>query len=131
MVEKSKYYTPEIEEFHVGFEYERKQGDKIITEIVEPLGEDFPDMGDFDYFISTMDKGYIRVKYLDKEDIESLGWVFGELNFDKFTIGFNEYYNDGEENILIYNTEIEEVRFCGFIKNRSELKKLMQQLGIK
>lgn len=82
---ENKYYIPDISEFHVGFEYEsydivnvnklseREWVHKIYT------GEKFDTDG-----ISTSFKlkehpitkeHWVRVKYLDKDDIESLGFT--------------------------------------------------------
>lgn len=129
-METPKYYTPTIEEFHVGFEYEvldladdmkgitwRKQtfeGEEIRT-----------------YFTEELERGEMRVKYLDLEDIVSLGWINkkeGLYYFEK------NNYADLEilVNPSIHNIGIDagDQYFRGVIKNKSELKKLMQQLKI-
>ena len=66
---ENKYYIPSIDEFHVGFEYEWKcDGTKtdwnksICDNVMIPLDVDCQRVNDY------------RVKYLDKEDIESLGF---------------------------------------------------------
>ena len=70
--EMDKYYTPSLNEFHVGFEYEtynsyRKEWYKtILTE------DNLEALGSFWYNFLEAEH---RVKYLDKEDIESLGWI--------------------------------------------------------
>lgn len=130
----NKYYVPEIEEFHVDFEYEYLDG---IWHKATPT-----DISRKDY---DKQKDGIRVKYLDKEDIESLGWIlqkdysteyifqynwnhegFYELELDKDykTLTISYYMEKGDGNY----TEFE--KFNGIIKNKSELKKLMNQLGI-
>ena len=62
-----KYYIPEIEEFHVGFEVETmssKTNDWVnYTITVDDC------LGTWDIFLTKT-----RIKYLDREDIESLGW---------------------------------------------------------
>lgn len=80
--EENKYYTPSIEEFHVGFEWE------IKSEFAHKFCQDSKDQyvkmifveTDILNAISIYSKG-IRVKHLDKEDIESLG--FTEFSDDK------------------------------------------------
>ena len=89
-----------------------------------------------------------RVKYLDKSDIEELGW-FLDTNIGKSwyyshvnNIGdkslfakTKDYYLDTTDfkEIVIHNDGDYDDRtnyFQGTIKNKSELKKLMQQIGI-
>ena len=64
---ESKYYTPSIEEFYVGFEYEVNYGENDWQK--ECLWAK-PEVVTLPY----MNLENIRVKYLDKEDIESLGF---------------------------------------------------------
>lgn len=124
-MESNKYYTPEIEEFFVGFEYELRQADIWQKEKVQYN----------DCFCDLQGDG-LRVKYLDKEDIESLGWTFfKQINLRGVRLCFNnsKYRLDylQENNYLIIQTN--DYIFCkynGIIKNKSELKKLMQQLKI-
>ena len=65
-MEDNKYYTPSIEEFHVGFEYEyvnSKTEGWTNTTFIRGRG-----------FVEPYGDGEVRVKKLDQEDIESLGW---------------------------------------------------------
>jgi len=148
-MEKEKYYTPTIEEFHVGFECEYN----------DPL------KGSWEKVIYTEDMFFggkrgltlleKRVKYLDQEDIESLGWsqemvlnVWSETEND-FVNGFIYSTNEKDKYVLLYDTETntlgiylqriynqisgnweEHKMFSGIIQNKSELKKLMYQLQI-
>ncbi len=80
MTEDNKYYTPTIEEFHIGFELEFKNS--MVTPVEfrkevcewETLSIAFDtwehEQGEF--------KNEFRVKYLDREDIESLGYSLKE-----------------------------------------------------
>jgi len=70
-MEENKYYTPEIEEFFVGFEYEVY--DKLHG-VWNKENNFFLQQGDF--------KDSIRVKHLDREDIESLGWEHDQTTKD-------------------------------------------------
>lgn len=110
------YYTPTIEEFHIGFEYELLTDHHDIWDSYQI--EDKHDL--FDALTETT-----RVKYLDQSDIESLGWKKEENCFVK-----NNYklYLYGNTHIQIQSSG--NLNFNGTIKNKSELKKLMQQLGI-
>lgn len=132
-----KYYTPDISEFHVGFEYETMYLQDYDTWKKEILLED--DAGYFHsiYFGDAVPTEF-RVKYLDKEDIESLGWKGQESNSVYFTkdnyrlvhwitsdgrdINIFEKYDGGtQEECLIRKAKV---------KNKSELIKLLKQLKI-
>lgn len=125
---ENKYYVPDISEFHVGFEYEWlcTAGNKWLKKVYKEgifLEESLENC---------------RVKYLDKEDIESLGFE---------EIGQEDYYLNGDldnwrierlydkDKNYFYRIEkedrgdIEQIFFV-YIKNKSELKKLLKQLGI-
>ena len=131
-MENNLYYTPEISEFHVGFEYEEYQflerNWKIVKcEFIKPD--------------TIIDPKWFRVKTLDQSDIESLGWINTEnLEFTKDTwilrkfedgiIIYNDYSNGKYKFPWLYEDSTDKI-FEGTIKNRSELIKLMQQLNIK
>lgn len=91
---ESKYYTPDISEFHVGFEYEHchssvrfmmlnlKTGEESdATESKEIWEKSIFSGNEFDIwkssfkFDDSLRDGQIRAKYLDREDIESLGFI--------------------------------------------------------
>jgi len=164
----AKYYTPSIEEFHVGFEYEQRReiwnpaypGIKVLEYIWEPVIGSLssekgglyqfleginPDRKEKHYRFTDGPLGYgaysnmVRVKYLDKTDIEELGF---EESLDepdewfwkfKGNIDIQLYFDDKHRNknqgigITIYDDKI---IFSGYIKNKSELKVLLKQLGI-
>jgi hypothetical protein len=136
----NKYYTPSIEEFHVGFEYEYRHKDyvwenyhKYNTPELDVEREDCP--------FSKSDLSEFRVKYLDKEDIESLGWI---LNENKTTLGLYEntdwwfiknkyqlrWFENNAYNAIFIISPNNLTLFDGSIKNKSELKVLMKQLKI-
>lgn len=147
---KDKYYTPEIGEFHVGFEYEfsydklnyKKQtydGSQVLK------SKSYYDDHGCEYDAVEDDLKYIRVKYLDKKDIESLGFISKELKYweeetgeiiykkDNYTLVFwkNAYKSDYKTNVYIrQETGLGQHCFKGEIKNKSELKKILKQLGI-
>ncbi len=132
---ESKYYTPSIEEFHIGFEYEllkkvSRYDNHWRFEILKKIFVPTKANRDFDWIrlqIDLEDKE-IRVKHLDKGDIESLGWKHGpretfyekgEYQLYEYDLGYIHIY-DGEANFV----------FRGTTKNKSELAKLMKQLNI-
>lgn len=144
---ENKYYTPSIEELHSGFKCEIRTDRPNDTWSNHTwYSKNFGDLeGDW---IS------VRVKYLDKEDIESLGWKYEKTNHIRFWYTGNEsWFNNtipdspsgrywGFE--LCHDPEMKticirckdnggewEYYYQGICKNKSELNRLMQQLGIK
>lgn len=133
-----KYYTPEREEFCWGFEYESEEDPRTGIWEKQVVGG----WSKFKYFDNDSDVDY-RVKYLDKEDIESLG--FNQITDDCFSLPIKEYRGrlNQEVRILIRQTILiylamdmnymdkdNLVLFTGNIKNKSEFIKLLKQLGI-
>lgn len=125
---KEKYYTPKIEEFHVGFEYQYKNKNKWLKTI-------FQDGRSVEYHEEQ------RVKYLDKEDIRDLGWLLmkedKEIDYYSFKkdkneliINFLDSYFGITVTIFYYINNNTRYSFSTPIKNKSELKKLMKQLNI-
>lgn len=138
----NKYYTPSIEEFHIGFEYEyfNEYTNSYVPEIVTI--EDIVERPIFENIeLNKKQHSLLRVKYLDKEDIESLGFKLSEgsdcdyinEHGDKLHVG--TYYHHGDEGFTLWLTKIinkVEVKVLQWyhIKNKSELKVLLKQLGI-
>jgi hypothetical protein len=128
---KDKYYTPKIEEFHVGFEYEYC----MLENQLPVWKKDF--FGKIINDTKTLEWLYklgIRVKYLDQEDIESLGFItYDDTTFDKgdLQIRFNCLLQKKGQGLglIIYN-RYSGIIFTGYIKNKSELIKLFKQLDI-
>lgn len=160
---ENKYYTPELNEFYVGFEYEKiiefnttkdengiyfhHELDKWETKILKE--EDI---------INTVNRleiqlnkqtlsGFIkevgiRVKYLDKEDIESCGFVKDiSLSFQKPILIIQETIKETNKNYykILYNinnnicqiTDCEDdYLFNGTIKNKSELIRILKMIGV-
>lgn len=137
---ENKYYTPDISEFHIGFECEstnnKKEWFKFIFE-------------QYNFTILDLEllNSMYRVKYLNKEDIISLGWEAEYVLGNENKVAYykkNQYW-------LYYNTEttkltivvpMRKLRKGDFIpervlvdkihiKNKSELKVLLKQLNIK
>ena len=145
---EKEYYGPKIEEFHVGFEYEYQdmlphgggvywvKGVLKSNDNIESIYESN------DWYESP------RVKYLDKDDIESLGfndktkhlpspssfYKIDSNNVFQIQIYWDMLRRSRENLIRIYKGELHNYPyteiFRGNIKNKSELKVLLNQLGI-
>lgn len=132
---ENEYYTPTIEEFHVGFEYEYMKtynpiDHKWYKAIVDKcqVGLDFSDSSVY------------RVKYLDKEDIESLGFEYRKDELVE-RVGSGKLYLKPYYKLTTWRNGLEvrivrkpdtkyQIIFEGQIKNKSELKKILKQLRI-
>jgi len=158
MEKDNKYYTPSIKEFYIGFEYETLRGfqDGTVKSIENYIKEDLAGNWNKDIIESinhlpyverslcgkNAEKGLpgIRVKYLDKEDIESFGFEYFNRNmynqlvyirksnlerfiyqYDLIELGDNKYY--------IRSGYGQTGQFAGTIKNKSELKVILTQIG--
>jgi hypothetical protein len=182
------YYTPTIEEFHVGFEYEiaimskggflmmdffkntsgehkHKVWQKTIltstmadTEEFVTISpgninvtlkdESFPmDHRSLENIVSLIKSKYIRVKSLDREDIEGQGFIIDKEkskddNKDLYSRGnvrlihFNNshisvYTSDPSNRDMFYRVNIDPILINYIeIKNKSELKKILKQIGL-
>lgn len=134
-----KYYTPSIEEFHVGFEFEvNYTGEGWLKEIFcNGTGKNIDSIGKLKSFLgkTTFEDAY-RVKYLNKEDIESLGWKFEGGRLLK---NIQDVFNKGEYTLtyhyptktLYIEDMVGDVVKNLTIKNKSELKKILKQLNVK
>jgi len=133
-----KYYTPEIEELHIGFVLEC-----FVDAVKSWRSFDIKNGKHLDFLINQI----IRVKYLSKEDIESLGWII-----DKVREGKNQELYFKDNIVLYYRYETKELGIFTrdpskneyysvhnvdphriqslVIKNKSELIKLLKQLNI-
>lgn len=195
--EKILYYTPTIEEFHIGFEYEfhsmtvggmgfydannnsftklaepsiklwnkevmlsaLPSGEFYTTEITNDAGDIFTvEASDTSFMYhrslseieDLINKGQIRVKKIDQEDIESLGFIFkGRTVLDWYELpgkiedNWNSYgyWNKvqllhdkvkGKVKIVAFEfseDKDENVLFQGDCKNKSELIKVLKQIG--
>lgn len=141
---ENKYYTPEIEEFHVGFECEWKMqkeefntypGNDWIYEwsIHKITIDDFSDHDLADDFHNlTYNLNEWRVKYLDEQDILDLGFKYTNNIRDlaKDNIRIRAYIGEQFEIPAICIYRDENTIFSGKIKNKNELQKLLKQLSV-
>lgn len=135
----NKYYTPDYKEFHVGFEYENFVKNIGWTKrTLESLGDQSVNETN-----ACLDYEDYRVKFLDKQDIEALGWknptdyqnCIVYHNRDRLLIHYQKDNLVGITDIVgsvssKYDWDTLHYLFNGKIKNKSELKKLMEQLTI-
>lgn len=140
-----KYYTPTIEEFHVGFEYEQ------LARIMQPK-TDVPNIrwtsfvfqfNQAPYVLDGLSRNEYRVKYLDHDDIIAEGWgncVVTMLDdTDRFGWCKTHYMLiEDSEQFIVYEKVTENnsvassnIIFNGNIRNRSELRLIMKMLGIR
>jgi len=118
-----KYYTPEIEEFYKGFiVHIDTDGEWLPTKI------NYTD--ELYKLMMTGEDSGVRVKYLDREDIESLGFVKWP---DRDVYDLGEFQLHLGRHVEPYKVEIyddnSQYCFVGVIKNKSELKKVLKMIG--
>jgi len=140
--EEEKYYTPESGEFKDGFEYEYLEGNNrwiedSVLSVFDPTT--------MELIQDSFNQGGLRVKHLDKSDIESLDWVYQKSNdygYDYFTLkknAFKDYYIlfssrtkriviglSGEYTFTGEGTPL----FDGWTKNKSVFKQVLKMIGI-
>lgn len=128
---ETKHYVPEIEEFYVGFEFEISEKGKWIKESIGLY--DLSWVSETPYLLETKQ---IRVKHLDREDIESLGFELngGSGNLVQYNLGTYLLYEIKNTNSIgikeIIDFNVVENLFYGKIKNKSELKRILTQIGV-
>lgn len=136
MTDNNTYYTPSIEEFCVGFEFETAYGGNLNEWHKDVFTED-----DFRQGRTSTHETY-RVRHLCHEDIVGCGWV----NFGRDNLGENEeaFTICGDKVDLYYNYSNHwahivtgkefgrgnQYLFQGMIRNRSELLRIMKMVGI-
>ena len=127
-----KYYVPEIKEFHIGFEYEYEdinESGSTTSWYKTVIKEN--ECYIIDQHLKYSDDLNLRVKYLSREDIESLGWKFNtdlyirnnltlQVHKDSITIKYYDNFNNDSR------TLVEQIN----IKNKSEFITLLKQLRI-
>jgi len=130
---ENKYYTPDISEFHIGFEFESNytlfSKDREWTKHTLDHND-----GWFweEWYVDAVPTEF-RVKYLDREDIESLGFEeVPNVPIDWFEKDDWRLYKQGTEVSIKKAGEAFHIHFGifeGVIKNKSELKKVLKMIG--
>lgn len=122
MEEKYTYYTPDITEFHVGFEFETAYGGNLNEWNKDVFKED-----DFRHGRTSTHETY-RVRHLCYDDIVELAFK-AQIKTGETGYGYNLIEKDGKSILTITDKEYS-VLFKGTIRNRSELKRIMKMVGI-
>ena len=145
-MENNKYYTPDISEFHIGFEFYMKFKSRLHNhkwELCKPQT--------LETIQIALSKAEIKVKYLDQQDIESFGFEKISIehpikNRDEFEIEYNDERKVFDKASLIYSYNINhllisvgddetpyenwETLFVGKVKNKSTLKQILTLTGV-
>lgn len=130
-----KYYTPELSEFHVGFEFDIKHDSGFEKSIYSVSHVDLFNIE------NNIQLENVRVKHLDQSDIESFGF---EFIIDRFMLGKDRdlaVWIIPQETIIGHTFisrimivdcrfYMHNIRFDGHIKNKSELAVLLKQLNV-
>lgn len=133
------YYKPQMDELCTGMilqiqNIENAQwGQYVITNNDRP--SDFNAGGD-------LQDDRVRVKYLDREDIESFGWrlieenknldrdIFAQVTkYRGFNGKFSVFYVYHTCGLLVSNDDGGPL-FAGRIRNKSEFQRIMEQIGL-
>lgn len=151
---EDKYYHPKIDEFYYGFEFQylNVNGEWIDVNVDSwnSPNEDsklfysytesnlLRDFNCLDVYVKAFNK--LRVKQLDGKDLQSLGWDKSTFNSKKWYSSFKGntdiqlYFDNKDEVIPELGTGLsiyyDLLLFSGYIRNKSELVKLMKQLNI-
>lgn len=134
-MEENKYYKPSLDELHIGFEFERlikmKGGTMVpIEERCEVWDKEIINQHNLVQILTEW-PNIIRVKYLDSEDIKSLGFTSDPSGERYFEFKWYQLYVDIHQdfNITIYNDN-PIIVFQGRVKNKSELKRILKMIGV-
>ena len=141
---ENKYYTPQIQEFHVGFEYESFERPLTPSFAFESEPPEWTkrkvlDINNSEYkgralYHVSINNRYeenaewnknIRVKYLDKEDIKSFGCIREFSTFSEVLKNPAEVYINEEKNImLVHYPDINKITIAtrDYAKNELTLK---------
>jgi hypothetical protein len=132
-----KYYTPEIEEIHPGF----------ICEVLESNSQKWEEFKISPHEILKIQKGGIenvRVKYLDREDIEGEGWEVVDKTTHKIKCDYKNLtlHRNDEDYLFVdsYGNNVFRIHNGGEydtydglelkINNLSEFRRILKQIGV-
>lgn len=149
IMEEAKYYNPQLSEFHTGFEFEAYNDNDWFFEESGPgwkkINLNVSGYATFNLWAlsQAIIDFKVRVKYLDKEDIKSLGGINIQEDTYEFPFKDPRGYNDklhiitrGKLKwvlICVGNNETPysdwDTVFAGEIKNKSELIRVLKMIG--
>lgn len=126
---ENKYFTPSIEDIHVGFECELQD---------EKHWNSFKFYRKYDFEIDLERRIHtqtIRVPYLTKEQIEAEGWKEGDTPgfFDKIIDPKDRWFIDWEKEkqLITIGDNENEVNYTGPCKDINTFRKIIKLLNIK
>lgn len=142
---ENKYYTPDLEDIHIGYEceifekdlYAKKEWEKIVAD-ADTLAS-----GCSECYYQDIKQIKLRTKYLDKQDIESLGWKLnGKLfeitlsnDYETFLYKLKHIKNENVIKITLTYTSSKEnfknsVCYVGTCSSINELRTIMKLIQI-
>lgn len=142
----NRYYTPDIEEFHVGFEYATYWNDNKLRHPFGYWRENIfsqDDLQNAQSWALRLKRGDFKVRFLERSDIESSEWYYkggqmikgGKSYFSNQnnTIGITlrpDFYKDHHSSVHIYELKpeggIRDTIFSGKVKNRTKFKEIIE-----
>ncbi len=133
---KNKYYSPGISEFHVGFEFQKMDIDTAqwYNEVLKSLDQKFDDMS----LVDNIDNEVIRVKCLDRKDIEDFDYKIENIGHwiieaTKKGMPFHKvkawFHLNCPPVIEVYN-DIGNLVYGGICKNKSQFKQILEWTGV-
>tara|TARA_R110000868_G_scaffold304170_4_gene564688 strand:+ start:26 stop:439 length:414 start_codon:yes stop_codon:yes gene_type:complete len=137
MSTERQYYTPTIEEFHVGFEYEDKDIQSLNKQLnygIKFTKRIFDNSCNLKGFEQSLSRGEVKVPYLSKEDIEECGFEYEfESSYIKedYRVIYSEETIENLEDLEVVIQEFGECILRGNIRNKSEFKQVLRMLNIK
>ena len=125
---ENKYFTPDIEDIRVGYEYESllKQEDGSEKWVPQKIVRRYDLEGDWEGWLHY---GIVRTPYLTKEQIEAEGWKhYGNNCFELNPRWFCSWYPEINR-LEVYDNENEK-NFAGKCKDINTFRKICKLLEI-
>ena len=125
---ENKYFTPDIEDIRVGYEYEslQKQEDGSEKWVPQKIVRRYDLEGDWEGWLHY---GIVRTPYLTKEQIEAEGWKhYGNNCFELNPRWFCSWYPEINR-LEVYDNENEK-NFAGKCKDINTFRKICKLLEI-
>lgn len=146
MEQENKYYIPDIEDFRVGYEYERLNDKTWNKETLESHMLYTPNIGEacdseITEILRDLHDNKIRVLFLTKEQIENEGWIqedrqlngFGKYSYFKKRDYLYITFQEEKHIVEIHNGQAYEdhqTLFEGECKSINELRYISKLLNI-
>jgi len=144
---ENKYFTPDIEDIHVGYECEIYENEQYVSYVIPHIIVGGNTRIDIPCGSHWSIQNKLRVPYLNREQIEAEGWEFVKqqddynqeysktINDFSYTFYYYQSYNIKEQKISIYinyKTEISpEVLVKGILcKDINTFRLIQKLLGI-